>query len=241
MSRSSYTDPFGQRGETSQRRAWPGTRVARPRSVKKIFCLAFCAACGSPATTNGTMPWLHDFAASATSNDETLAASDRLARFVESREDVDNGALQVTADVAATDGLETVLASYHQGVAVVDRTGTLVARVPGFEPGGSADDLVALSVGDAGIGTPVIALAVNRGGHRESVTSMILYRVDRGQLEPLFDMPIEVHDGADTFTGTITFVPGGLIYRAPRASGVTVWILDTPRGRYLERGAITST
>jgi hypothetical protein len=85
----------------------------------------------------------------------------------------------------------------------------------------------------------VVALAVSRGGHRESVTSIVVYRVGNGRLEQLFEGAVEETVGTDAFTGTITFVPGGLIYRAPRASSATVWIFDAARHRYVERGTIT--
>jgi hypothetical protein len=195
--------------------------------MKKLLVLAL-AACGGTSTPNSAVPWLRGFTATATavSDNATSAASS---------DEADYGGLQVTADVAPTDGTETVLASYRRGVRVVDRSGKLLARVPGFDPTGSADDLVALSVGDAGIGIPVIALAVTRGGHRESVTSIVLYRVGSSRLDLLFEGPVEETDGTDTFTGTITFVPGGLQYRAPRATSATVWVFDAASGRYVQR------
>jgi hypothetical protein len=206
--------------------------------MKKLLVLALCAACGGTSTPNPAVPWLHGFAATASSDSENSAVSDRLGGLVGSRDDAGYGGLQVTADVAPADGSETVLASYHQGIGVVDHAGKLLAHAPGFEPTGSADDLVALSVGDAGIGTPVIALAMSRGGPRESVTSIVLYRVTGDRLEQLFEGPVEEADGPDAFPGTITFVPGGLIYRAPRTPAATVWIFDAARGRYEKRGTI---
>jgi len=189
--------------------------------MKKLLLLALCSACGSPATSTPAMPWLRGFSPVATT-------------------DNDSDGWHVVADVAPNDGLETVLASYDHGISVVGRGGKLLARAPGFQPAGSADDLVALSVGDAGIGSPVIALAVDRGGHRESVTSVALYRVDGGRLQQLAELEVEDRAGSDTYTGDITFVPGALIYRAPRAPTVTVWVLDAARGRYIERATIRS-
>jgi hypothetical protein len=206
--------------------------------MKKLLLLALCAGCGGTSAPNPAVPWLHGFAATASSDSENSAVSDRLGGLVGSRDDAGYGGLQVTADVAPSEGAETVLASYHQGIGVLDHAGKLLAHAPGFEPTGSADDLVALSVGDAGIGIPVIALAVSRGGHRESVTSIVLYRVGGGRLEQLFEGPVEEADGPDAFPGTITFVPGGLIYRAPRTPGATVWSFDPALGRYEKRGTI---
>jgi hypothetical protein len=206
--------------------------------MKKILVIALCGACGGTATPNSATPWLRGFAATASSDSEISAVSERLDGLIGARDDTGYGGLQVTADVAPADGPETVLASYRQGIAVVGHTGKLLAHAPGFEPTGSADDLVALLVGDAGLGFPVIALAVSRGGHRESVTSIVLYRAGGGRLEQLFEGPVEEADGPDAFTGTITFVPGGLLHGAPRAAGTTVWTFDAARGHYVKRGTI---
>ena len=189
--------------------------------MKNLVVAIACLVYGSPSLSNDPLPWLHGFASTATSDIETP-----------------DGELQVTADVAPADGVETVRASYQQGVVVVDGAGDVLARAPGFAPAGSADDLVALSVGDAEIGSPVIALAVNRGGHRVSVTSIVLYRVDHGRLEQLFEGEVEDHDGPETSAGEITFLPEGLVYRAPQARTQTLWTFDPERGRYVERGAV---
>lgn len=199
--------------------------------MRKLLVVALVA-CGGTSTPNSAVPWLRGFSAEAmaTSDDATSAVSS---------DEPDYGGLRVTADVAPAGGTETVTASYRQGIGVADHTGKLLARAPGFDPAGSADDLVALSVGDAAIGIPVIVVAVTRGGHRESVTSIVLYRVGSSRLEQLFGAPVEETDGIDTFTGSITFVPGGLLYRAPRTTSATVWIFDAARGRYVQRATLT--
>ena len=66
----------------------------------------------------------------------------------------------------------------------------------------------------------------------------MLYRVSRGRLEQLFEGPVEETDGSDAVAGTITFVPGGLFYRAPRTPSATVWTFDAAHGRYVKRGTI---
>jgi hypothetical protein len=202
-----------------------------------IATVAGAAACGEPAATTPAMPWLQGFQASATSEVETAAVGEQLVGLVGVAEDDGYGGLQVVADVAPAEGPETVLASYHQGVAVVGHDGRLLAKAPGFEAMGSRDDLVALAAGDAQLGAPVIAVAVERGGHRESATSIILYRVRGARLEPVFEGAIEEHEDGETWTGSIAFGPHGLVYRAPRAVAPTLWIFEPARGHYIERAA----
>jgi hypothetical protein len=206
--------------------------------MKSLVVIIACLAYGGPPLANDPLPWLHGFASTANSESETPGVSDTLELLLGAGNEAEYGGLQVTADVAPAAGVESVLASYRQGVVIVDGAGEVLARVPGFEPSGSADDLVALSVGDAEIGSPVIALAVNRGGHRESVTSVLLYRVDHGRLEQLFEGEVEDHDGSETSAGEITFLPNGLVYRAPHARILTVWTFDPQHGRYVECGTI---
>ena len=92
----------------------------------------------------------------------------------------------------------------------------MIASAPGFVETGSADDLEALATGDAKLGFPVIALAVTMGGHRVSTTSLVLYAASgERQLDQLFSAPIEARDGDERFIGSIVFVPGYLLYRAP--------------------------
>jgi hypothetical protein len=88
------------------------------------------------------------------------------------------------------------------------------------------------------IGVPVIAVAVNTGGHRESATTLVLYRANHGVLEQLFAAIVEEHEGPDAWHGSVTFVPNGLTYRAPRSTTETVWTYDSHRGRYVERASL---
>ncbi|HSN25285.1 MAG TPA: hypothetical protein VLT45_03335, partial [Kofleriaceae bacterium] len=96
-----------------------------------------------------------------------------------------------------------------------------------------------LETGEAWVGTPLIALGVTTGGHAESVTQLMLYRVaDNGVLEPVFTGAVERHADHQTRTGTVTVVPGGLIYRAPEGT-TTIWIYDGQH--YVEQGAFPQT
>lgn len=185
------------------------------------------------------MPWLAGFDATAVADrpspevGETLAAWSALDPACV---DTAYGGLTLDADVAPAPGTETVLASFSQGIAVLDQGGRLVARAPGVACAGSADELIAIAAGDAWIGTPVIALAATTGGHAESVTWITLYRVgDAGQLVPAFTGAVEEHARHATRTGAVLVVPGALIYQEP--SGATsVWTYDPDAGRYVLQG-----
>lgn len=205
------------------------------RTLSKIGLVAVgCGACGNTLapTPTPSLPWVRGFAPSASSDTETTAVSDRMADVVGTADD-GYGGLQVTADVAPDEGSETVLASFGQGIAVLDRSGHVIAKRRGFDATGSGDDLVAIAAGDAGIGQPVIALAVQRGGHRLSEISIIVYRVGgEGQLDQLFEGAIEEHDGDAITTGALTFLPDTLLYRAPHATRATTWTFDPTVGRY---------
>jgi hypothetical protein len=126
-----------------------------------------------------------------------------------------------------------VLASYSQGVFVLDGNRHLVAQAPGFPCNGSSDELVALAQGNAWIGAPLIALAASSGGRAESVTWLSLYRVgDGGKLVPVFSGAVERHGDRQTKTGVVTIVPGGLIYRSPEGM-TSLWTWDGTR--YVEQ------
>jgi len=184
------------------------------------------------------LPWLQGFFAP---QGETEAGSrDVLAELAEWRAPVEDcvassyGGLSLRADVSDADGKERILASYTQGVFVLDRERHLLAQSQPLDCAGSADELVALAAGDASIGTPVIALAATSGGRADSVTWLTLYRVaNDGVLQPVFNGEVERHAGGRTRTGTVTLVPGGLVYRDTRGS-IGMWLYDNELGRYVE-------
>jgi hypothetical protein len=149
---------------------------------------------------------------------------------------VDEGANRVEADLTDAPGNEIVEASFSEGITVRDAEGHVLAKAPGFEPsGGSADDIDGLAIGDAQIGTPVLVLAATTGGHNESVTWLTIYRVaNSGELQPVFTGEVERHAGRTTKTGTVTVVPGGIIYQGPRGDR-SIWLYDESVGRYVQR------
>lgn len=129
---------------------------------------------------------------------------------------------------------EKVEATYDDGITIRNAEGQVVAQSPGFEPsGGSADAIEGVAVGDAQIGSPVIALAATTGGHNESVTWLTLYRVEGSALVPVFSAEVERHRSRTTKTGIVTVVPGGLIYQDLEGrSGI--WLYDDSLGRYVQ-------
>jgi hypothetical protein len=169
------------------------------------------------------LPWLQGFAPDAVADHPSRAVGAELAAW---HEPDDGCVASAYGGLSLEVGGTRVLASYSQGVFVLDGGGEVVARAPGLACHGSADELVALAHGDAWIGTPLIALAATSGGHAESVTSLTLYRVgEGGALEPVFTGAVERHADHETATGVVTVIPGGLVYRAP--DGMTsLWTWD---------------
>jgi hypothetical protein len=182
------------------------------------------AACSAPSPA---LPWIHGLASTASNDVEAPEIAERMAGLVGTR---DNGGY---GGIGVTFGDGSVLASFHQGVIVLDGKDLVIGRAPGFDPMGSADDLLAVAVGDAGLDKPVIVVAVTRGGHRENTTSIVVFQTGRqSQLQRIFDAPVEEHDGDQTFTGSLVFVSQGLVYQRPRGS-VERWRFDSSRHRYV--------
>jgi hypothetical protein len=126
--------------------------------------------------------------------------------------------------------------SYQAGTVVLDPAGRMIASAPGFELSGSADDLLSVAVGDGQLRAPLILVAIQAGGHRENTISLAIYRVQRGKnLERVFLAPIEEHDGMESALGSLTFVPSGILYRAPRSAAASRWTFDVQRQRYIEQ------
>lgn len=207
-----------------------------------LLLLAVCASCGNvstpPPPPPAAMPWLSGFSSTAVVDAATSAAARRMADLLAVAAQDDYGGLELRADLAGGFGDETMLASYHLGLIVTDPAGHVVATAPGFETSGSADDLLALAIGDGQLGTPLILVAVQSGGHRENTVTLAIYRLGAGKtLERLFSAPIEEHEGTETRTGAVTFSPNGLAYRAPGARIPSAWKFDIRRNRYIEMAA----
>jgi hypothetical protein len=182
------------------------------------------------------MPWLQGFASSASTGVVGRAAADRMRKWERCEEPcTDFDGIELVADVVPGDSPETVLATYSSLV-VLDATGHLVARGRGFDPTGSADELLGVAVGDAMLDTPVIAVSARVGGRREHEVWLRLYRVGAsGSLERVFAAVTEEHDEEDAI-GSVTLVSGGLVYKAPRGSTKDRWTFDAAAGRYRYAG-----
>jgi hypothetical protein len=137
---------------------------------------------------------------------------------------------ELVADVAPSAGKETIRATFVDGIAVYDAEHQLVARSPGYECEGSADELVMLEAGSA-FGEATIALAVRQGGHHHDEVALTLFRLDpHVGLKAAFTASVEERDGDDVKKGAIWMLPNGLVYRRPGLSPATVWTFD-PVGR----------
>ena len=205
--------------------------------LSTVVLWAACDNVSLPTIT--AMPWVHGFSPVAVRDSSTSKSVQQIAELLNVAAEDAYGGLALRADIAGDARSETVLVSYRQGVAVVDPGGHVVASMPGFELSGSADELIAVAIGDGQLGVPVILVATQAGGHRESTVSLAIYRLHRGKvLEQLFSAPIEEHAGAETAVGSLTFTPSGLVYRAPRAPLATRWTFDSQRHGYVEQSVI---
>ncbi len=213
-----------------------GYEMWKARLLSIVVC---CAACNAPSpAARSSLPWLQGFTAEASSDVEAADVSDRLSTIMGTDDEAGYGGLELRANVGSGNATRTVLASVHQGIAVLDDRGDVVARAPGIGPEGTADDLVALAAGEGQLDAPVIVLARTVGGHRESTTSLVVYQVgDHGRLDTLFDELVEERDGDHTVTGAVMLAPGALIYRAPHGE-TSLWQYDRARHRYVRKSAL---
>jgi hypothetical protein len=191
-------------------------------------------ACTELAPPPPAMPWITGFDVAA-ATDGSAPAEPRAARLVAPDA---YGALGVRADVTGDGSAELVATSARGELVIGDTDGHVLARSPGPPPQGTADDVVGLAVGDGQLGgSPLVVVAVQRGGHRINEVSADVYRLTTGRgLERVFAAPVERRDGDAVERGAVIFAPHALIYRAPGARSPTTWVFDDALGRYVQRG-----
>ena len=196
---------------------------------RRSLLLVMFASCGQlAAPPPASLPWVSGFRASAVA-EESAHLDPRASTLVDPSDDP----MAVQADVRGGGSAELVVASAHGGVRIVDARGRVVAQSDETPFEGSADDLIALAIGDAHLGSPVILAALQHGGHRSNVVSLDVFRVNGGRLERVFEAPIETHDGAASAAGAVFFADGALVYRAPGAQDPTTWSFDPVLRRYV--------
>ncbi|MBV8757083.1 MAG: hypothetical protein JO257_07410 [Deltaproteobacteria bacterium] len=201
--------------------------------MRRLLLTVALAGCASPAASPD-LPWLHGFNAVATTTTPSLVVAQRLAAITNTADDGGYGGVELTADLTGDGTRETVLASYQQGIVVLSADGHVISSAPAWDATGSRDDLLVLAVGDARASAPMIAVAVEQGGHRESATSLFLYGLRGRQLVLLFSGEVERHEGSTTTTGAVMLEPGALLYRAPQAEVARRWTFGIANSRYVE-------
>ncbi|HEU0035828.1 MAG TPA: hypothetical protein VFQ53_34685 [Kofleriaceae bacterium] len=204
----------------------------------------FAALLGAGACQVGTevpaVPWLHgmtDVAVSEQANDSVTRRLDEWSPAV----DVDECAgaaypgIELTADVAGSTRKETVLASYAQGIVVLDGERRLVASTPGYRCGGTADEIQAVVVGSA-FGDRTLVIVGTTGGHREADTWLGMFRVGFDKrLDPVFTGVVEERRGDRVEQGAVHMLPGALIYTPPGRTP-TLWFWNPVARAYLLPG-----
>jgi hypothetical protein len=159
--------------------------------------------------TSRDLPWLPGLAVVAAT--ETAAPMD-----VDLDDDCPGGSLDVMAlgaDVVPGLRRETVLASVAHGVVVIDHEDQVVTSSRPIPCGGSADTILALAIGDAGLVKPVIVVVAEVGGRAESTTWLAILQVSRRKLRTLFAGPIAMRDGDEFRRGKIAVTNGVVAYQ----------------------------
>jgi hypothetical protein len=176
--------------------------------------------------------WVPGLAASTLTETARVPVEERLGPPPPGCYTGDLTALTVVADVAPAAGAETILASSAHGVVVIGGDDEPLGAVA-FPCGGSGDEVVALAVGDAGVGAPVIAVVVTTGGRAETTTRIELLGFRGDRLVRLFAGPIETRDGDAIASGQLRVTERGLVHRRPDGR-ITVWQADPWTRAYVE-------
>ena len=201
-----------------------------------VAAVAVTQVSGTALADVPALPWLHGFAG------ERVRAGADPGAVGWFGEDIGCPAeaqapLRLVADVAPSAGRETIVATLTGGIRVTTVEGVELATSAGVPCTGSADELEVLAAGTV-FGEHTIVLAFTSGGRREQQTWLGVYRVGfAGDIDPLFAGVVETREDGIVRTGSVTFVPGALIYRPPGHRD-SLWVFDpvvhtyTPRGRF---------
>ena len=134
-----------------------------------------------------------------------------------------------------TVGGQRISATYTTGIRVANAEGVEIASSPGYPCFGSADGLDGLAVANI-YGERAIILTFTSGGRNEQWTWVGVYRVGfGGTIDALFAGVVEHREDGIRRTGSVTFIPGALIYKPPGARE-SLWVFDPVVDTYLPRG-----
>jgi hypothetical protein len=197
-----------------------------------IAVLAGCQASASPQ--DPLVPWLHGMSGLSASEHASASATRRLDALLPV---VDNDAcgagayqaIELVADIAPAPGSETILGSYAHGIAVLDRSGQLLASTNGYRCDASVDEIEAIAAGRA-FGEPTLVVVAKTGGRRAYTRFVGLFRLGFAKrLDPVFTATVEEHDGDEVRTGAIVMLQDALVYRLP--DGRYAYYVFDPVGR----------
>lgn len=217
--------------------------MTHPTLLALIAVLAPTAVVGPIARTpaHPSLPWLYNLEdVRAVETGDRLVTLSMTSDPDPSCRDNASPGLVLVADVAPAAGVETIFASYTNGIMVVGREGEPIASTSGYPCAGSADEVEVLATGTA-FGKPTIVLAVTTGGRREQLTWVGLFQLGHhGRLEPVFAGAVEQREDGIVRRGSVTILPGALLVRDPFGA-VGFWTFDDEGGVYVPRGGYGST
>ncbi len=199
-----------------------------------VAALAVAQLSGAAGADVPTLPWLHGFAGARVRAGADPGAIGWLGGQVECPADA-QPPLRLVADVSPAAGREIIVATLTGGIRVTSSEGVELATSSGYPCQGSADELEVLAAGTV-FGERTIVLAFTSGGRREQQTWLGVYRLGfRGEIDPLFAGVVESREDGIVRTGSVTFIPGALIYRPP-GNHDSLWVFDPVVHTYTPRG-----
>jgi hypothetical protein len=186
------------------------------------------------AADSPSLPWLHGFGGARVRASADPGSVGWFGAEVDCPADA-QAPLRLVADVSPTAGRETIVATLTGGIRVTSSEGVELATSAGYPCAGSADELEVLAAGSV-FGDRTIVLAFTSGGRREQQTWLGVYRIGfGGEIDSLFAGVVETREDGIVRTGSVTFIPGALIYRPPGHHD-SLWVFDPVVHTYTPRG-----